>query len=33
VRTVEFLSDIQGRMEEHYDKRMALLRRLSVAEL
>ena len=31
--TVEFLADILGRMEEHHDKRMALLRRLSVSEL
>jgi pyruvate kinase len=33
VPTVEFLADILGRMEEHHDKRMALLRRLSVSEL
>ncbi len=33
VSTVEFLADILGRMEEHHDKRMALLRRLSVSEL
>jgi len=32
VSTVEFLADILGRMEEHHDKRMALLRRLSVSE-
>jgi pyruvate kinase len=33
VSAVAFLSNVQGRMEEHYDKRMALLRRLSVSEL
>jgi pyruvate kinase len=33
VSTVEFLANILGRMEEHHDKRMALLRRLSVSEL
>ncbi|HEX5638652.1 MAG TPA: pyruvate kinase, partial [Burkholderiaceae bacterium] len=33
VSTVEFLSDILERMEEHHDKRMALLRRLSVSEI
>jgi pyruvate kinase len=33
VSTVEFLVDILGRMEEHHDKRMALLRRLSVSEI
>jgi pyruvate kinase len=33
VSTVEFLADILGRMEEHHDKRMALLRRLSISEL
>jgi pyruvate kinase len=33
VSTVEFLADILGRMEEHHDKRMPLLRRLSVSEL
>jgi len=33
VSTVEFLVDILNRMEEHHDKRMALLRRLSVSEL
>jgi pyruvate kinase len=32
VETVEFLANILGRMEEHHDKRMALLRRLSVSE-
>jgi pyruvate kinase len=32
VSTVEFLANILGRMEEHHDKRMALLRRLSVSE-
>jgi pyruvate kinase len=32
VPTVAFLADILGRMEEHHDKRMALLRRLSVSE-
>jgi pyruvate kinase len=32
VETVAFLADILGRMEEHHDKRMALLRRLSVSE-
>jgi hypothetical protein len=30
---VEFLVDILNRMEEHHDKRMALLRRLSVSEI
>jgi len=33
VTTVKFLADIVGRMEEHHDKRMALLRRLSVSQL
>jgi pyruvate kinase len=33
VETVEFLAGVLGRMEEHHDKRMALLRRLSVSEL
>ena len=33
VETVAFLSDILERMAEHHDKRMALLRRLSVSEL
>jgi pyruvate kinase len=33
VSTVEFLVNILGRMEEHHDKRMALLRRLSVSEI
>lgn len=33
VSTVEFLSDVLTRMEEHHDKRMALLRRLSVSEI
>ncbi|RPI15143.1 MAG: pyruvate kinase [Lysobacterales bacterium] len=33
VSTVEFLADVLGRMEEHHDKRMALLRRLSVSEI
>jgi len=33
VSTVEFLADILNRMEEHHDKRMALLRRLSVSEI
>jgi pyruvate kinase len=33
VSTVEFLVDILNRMEEHHDKRMALLRRLSVSEI
>jgi pyruvate kinase len=33
VSTVKFLADILGRMEEHHDKRMALLRRLSVSQL
>jgi pyruvate kinase len=32
VDTVAFLSDILERMAEHHDKRMALLRRLSVSE-
>jgi pyruvate kinase len=32
VDTVAFLSDVLGRMAEHHDKRMALLRRLSVSE-
>jgi pyruvate kinase len=32
VTTVKFLADILGRMEEHHDKRMALLRRLSVSQ-
>ena len=33
VSTVAFLSDVLERMEEHHDKRMALLRRLSVSEI
>jgi pyruvate kinase len=33
VDTVGFLADILSRMEEHHDKRMALLRRLSVSAL
>ena len=33
VSTVEFLVNILSRMEEHHDKRMALLRRLSVSEI
>jgi pyruvate kinase len=33
VSTVKFLSDVLERMEEHHDKRMALLRRLSVSEI
>jgi pyruvate kinase len=33
VSTVEFLADILERMEEHYDKRMALRRRLSVSDI
>ena len=33
VSTVKFLADILGRMEEHHDKRLALLRRLSVSQL
>jgi pyruvate kinase len=33
VPTVAFLSDILERMAEHHDKRMSLLRRLSVSEL
>jgi pyruvate kinase len=33
VDTVEFLADILDRMEEHHDKRMNLLRRLSVSQL
>jgi pyruvate kinase len=33
VETVQFLVDILERMSEHHDKRMALLRRLSVSEL
>ncbi len=33
VPTVAFLADVLGRMEEHHDKRMALLRRLSISEL
>jgi pyruvate kinase len=32
VDTVAFLADILERMAEHHDKRMALLRRLSVSE-
>lgn len=32
VSTVAFLADALNRMEEHHDKRMALLRRLSIAE-
>ena len=33
VSTVEFLANVLARMEEHHDKRMALLRRLSVSEI
>jgi pyruvate kinase len=33
VSTVEFLVDVLDRMEEHHDKRMALLRRLAVSEI
>jgi pyruvate kinase len=33
VSTVKFLSDVLERMEEHHDKRMQLLRRLSVSEI
>jgi pyruvate kinase len=33
VSTVAFLANILERMEEHHDKRMALLRRLSVSEI
>jgi pyruvate kinase len=33
VSTVEFLANILERMEEHHEKRMALLRRLSVCEI
>jgi pyruvate kinase len=33
VETVAFLSDVLERMAEHHDKRMTLLRRLSVSEL
>ena len=33
VETVEFLSALLARMEPHHDKRMALLRRLSVSHL
>jgi pyruvate kinase len=33
VSTVAFLSNVLERMEEHHDKRMALLRRLSVSEI
>jgi len=33
VGTVAFLANVLERMEEHHDKRMALLRRLSVSEL
>jgi len=33
VETVAFLADVLERMSEHHDKRMALLRRLSVSEL
>jgi pyruvate kinase len=33
VGTVEFLANVLERMEEHHDKRMALLRRLSVSEI
>lgn len=32
VETVAFLADVLNRMEEHHEKRMALLRRLSVSE-
>jgi pyruvate kinase len=33
VETVAFLADVLERMAEHHDKRMALLRRLSVSEI
>jgi len=33
VSTVEFLANVLERMEEHHDKRMALLRRLSVSDI
>jgi len=33
VETVSFLANVLERMAEHQDKRMALLRRLSVSEL
>jgi len=33
VSTVTFLANVLERMEEHHDKRMALLRRLSVSEI
>jgi pyruvate kinase len=33
VGTVEFLADVLERMEEHHDKRMNLMRRLSVSEI
>jgi len=33
VSTVAFLANVLERMEEHHDKRMALLRRLSVSEI
>jgi pyruvate kinase len=33
VETVRFLSGILSRMDQHLDKRMAMLRRLSVSEL
>jgi hypothetical protein len=32
VETVAFLANVLERMAEHQDKRMALLRRLSVSE-
>jgi pyruvate kinase len=32
VDTVTFLADVLSRMEEHHEKRMALLRRLSVSD-
>ena len=32
VETVAFLADVLSRMEEHHEKRMALLRRLSVSD-
>ncbi len=32
VETVAFLADVLNRMEEHHEKRMSLLRRLSVSE-
>jgi pyruvate kinase len=33
VSTVKFLADVLERMEEHHDKRMQLLRRLSVSDI